>query len=87
MKRLAGVLMALLKVCEEFKAGPEPSKDSIITASELVTKLGAKNEGINILEIERYLRSSHIARKISGYSDKTEAGGTSQGLIFVSIAP
>ena len=40
------------------------------TVSELVSSLGSKVEGVNLVEIEAYLRSSKIARKISGYSDK-----------------
>lgn len=40
------------------------------TVSELVSSLGSKVEGVNLVEIESYLRSSKIARKISGYSEK-----------------
>src|SRR5258708_7456009 len=40
------------------------------TVSELVSSLGSKVEGVNLVEIGAYLRSSKIARKISGYSDK-----------------
>ena len=46
--------------------------DEILTVGELVAKLGSKNEGVNLLEIEKYLRASRIARKISGYCDKIE---------------
>ena len=40
------------------------------TVSELVSSLGSKVECVNLVEIESYLRSSKIARKISGYSQK-----------------
>jgi len=48
------------------------------TVSDLVSSLGSKVEGVNLVEIEAYLRSSKIARKISGYSDK-EAEKKSNG--------
>ncbi|KAH9833515.1 DNA repair helicase [Rhodofomes roseus] len=42
----------------------------VMTPSELLQRLGRKSEGVNLLEVERYLRSSRIARKISGYTAK-----------------
>ncbi|KAI0937761.1 hypothetical protein AcW1_003835 [Taiwanofungus camphoratus] len=42
----------------------------VMTPGELLLRLGRKTEGINLLEVERYLRSSKIARKVSGYSVK-----------------
>jgi len=49
------------------------------TVSEFVSSLGSKVEGVNLVEIEAYLRSSKIARKISGYSEK-EAEKESNGM-------
>ncbi|KAI0359225.1 DNA repair helicase [Trametes cingulata] len=48
--------------------GPEVE---VMTSAELLQRLGRKTEGVNLLEVERYLRESKIARKISGYSVKT----------------
>jgi chromosome transmission fidelity protein 1 len=42
----------------------------MMTPSDLVAALGKKVQSINLLEIEAYLRSSKVARKISGYNDK-----------------
>ncbi|KAI4523602.1 DNA repair helicase [Schizophyllum commune Loenen D] len=39
----------------------------IMTPHDFVSRLGKKVEGINLLEVERYLKASRIARKISGY--------------------
>jgi len=52
--------------------------ESMYTVSDLVSSLGSKVEGVNLVEIDAYLRSSKIARKISGYSDK-EAEKKSNG--------
>ncbi|CCM02979.1 uncharacterized protein FIBRA_05094 [Fibroporia radiculosa] len=43
----------------------------VMTPGELLQRLGRKTEGVNLLEIEVYLRNSKIARKISGYTVKT----------------
>ncbi|KZP31421.1 DNA repair helicase [Athelia psychrophila] len=48
------------------------AKTEIMTVAELMPRLGRKVEGTNLLEIEEYLRTSKIARKISGYSEKME---------------
>ena len=37
-------------------------------------RLGRKVDGINLLEVENYLRASKIARKVSGYADKAAGG-------------
>ncbi|GBE87470.1 ATP-dependent DNA helicase CHL1 [Sparassis crispa] len=46
------------------------SSVEVITSDELLRRLGRKAEGVNLLEVERYLRNSKIARKISAYSLK-----------------
>ncbi|KAI0644923.1 DNA repair helicase [Trametes meyenii] len=54
---------------EKGKAGL--SDVEVMTSAELLQRLGRKTEGVNLLEVEKYLRESKIARKISGYSVKT----------------
>ncbi|KAL1719631.1 helicase C-terminal domain-containing protein [Schizophyllum commune] len=44
-----------------------PPRTVIMTPNDFVSRLGKKVEGINLLEVERYLKASRIARKISGY--------------------
>ncbi|KAH7336846.1 DNA repair helicase [Rhizoctonia solani] len=45
-------------------------REEMFGVAEFIRMLGAHAENINPLEIEKYLRESKIARKISGYSDK-----------------
>ncbi|KAI0688447.1 DNA repair helicase [Cytidiella melzeri] len=80
LKRLVGLLETLVKYAEHWKAertmttSESSSKlptAEVITSGELLRRLGRKVEGINLLEVEQYLRSSKIARKISGYCIKT----------------
>ncbi|KAF7365416.1 ATP-dependent DNA helicase CHL1 [Mycena venus] len=73
LKRLVMFLDALQKYALEWKeknAKTDASKVEVMTVAELLDRLGRKVSGVNLLEIEGYLRKSKIARKISGYSDK-----------------
>ncbi|KAF9816792.1 hypothetical protein IEO21_03872 [Rhodonia placenta] len=56
------------------KSGNEKARGAgveVMTPGELLHRLGRKTEGVNLLEVETYLRGSKIARKVSGYSVKT----------------
>ncbi|KAG6832015.1 hypothetical protein H0H92_006051 [Tricholoma furcatifolium] len=83
LKRLVVFLDALKKYVIEWKesrTGKSVSerkensgvvdKVEVITPAQVMERLGRKASGINLLEIEKYLRTSKVARKISGYSDK-----------------
>ncbi|KAI9068626.1 DNA repair helicase [Trametes sanguinea] len=79
LKRLMNLLDALCQYSEEWrdahvKVAPgkaRPPDVEVMTSAELLGRLGRKTEGVNLLEVEKYLRESKIARKISGYSVKT----------------
>ncbi|CDO72617.1 hypothetical protein BN946_scf184985.g36 [Trametes cinnabarina] len=79
LKRLMNLLDALCQYTEEWRdarvkveAGKSRPPDvEVMTSAKLLQRLGRKTEGINLLEVEKYLRESKIARKISGYSVKT----------------
>ncbi|KAJ7600649.1 helicase C-terminal domain-containing protein [Mycena floridula] len=74
LKRLVAWLEALNKCASEWKenrtSGKKKDKVEVITILELINRLGTRVAGINLLEIETYLRKSKVARKIAGYSDK-----------------
>jgi chromosome transmission fidelity protein 1 len=76
LRRLVEFLVALDKFCDESEVnakGGQSSGEVMMTPGELLAALGKKVQGVNILEIEAYLRSSKVARKISGYNDKVAA--------------
>ncbi|KAF9454817.1 DNA repair helicase [Macrolepiota fuliginosa MF-IS2] len=79
LKRLVVFLDALKKFLIQWKEGKcevlsgangKASRMDVLTVAELLEKMGRKAAGINLLEIERYLKESKVARKISGYADK-----------------
>ncbi|KAJ7505517.1 helicase C-terminal domain-containing protein [Mycena galericulata] len=73
LKRLVTFLDALIKFVLDWKeqsGKADMSQGEVMTVANLLERLGRKVSGVNLLEIEAYLKSSKIARKISGYSDK-----------------
>jgi len=93
LKRLVVFMDALKKFMVQWKeakcAAEKTEKVEVITVAGLLEQLGRKAAGINLLEVERYLKESkvgidytfmlqvldlrQIARKISGYADKQAA--------------
>lgn len=62
----------------------------VLTSGELMTRLGRKVEGVNLLDIEKYLKNSKIARKISGYCTQAMekvAGQGKQGFLELQSYP
>jgi chromosome transmission fidelity protein 1 len=64
-------------------SGQLAQKQEMMAASSLMSLLGAQVDGVNLLEIEGYLKRSKVARKISGYSDKA-AEKAEEGLWLVN---
>ncbi|KAI5995214.1 DNA repair helicase [Pisolithus albus] len=73
LRRLISYLQAMSKVVEEWIASKQVSTE-VMSIPDYIKKLGRKVDGINLLEIETYLRKSKISRKISGYVQVVAAG-------------
>lgn len=58
-----------------MKAPESMNKMEVMTVGELVEKIGRKFQGVNLLEVEKYLRDS----KVSSYSIKCA------GAIFCNV--
>ncbi|KJA17484.1 hypothetical protein HYPSUDRAFT_146538 [Hypholoma sublateritium FD-334 SS-4] len=72
LKRLVVFLDSLKKYLEQWKKARENEKEKseVITVAQLIEGMSRKVSGINLLEIESYLKRSKVARKIAGYADK-----------------
>ncbi|KAM6494135.1 Helicase C-terminal domain containing protein [Amanita muscaria] len=86
LKRLLVFLDALKKYVLEWKesrtSGDNQNAMEVMTIPKFMDHLGRKASGINLLEIEKYLKTSKVAWKISGYADKQaekEAGPAAPG--------
>ncbi|EMD33187.1 hypothetical protein CERSUDRAFT_108361 [Gelatoporia subvermispora B] len=96
LMRLVGLLNALHTYAEEWREAHQKQprggggKDvqaetvEVMAPGELLARLGRKADGVNLLEIEAYLRRSKIARKISGYSVKAMERAAGQDPIRVA---
>ncbi|EPQ54725.1 DNA repair helicase [Gloeophyllum trabeum ATCC 11539] len=75
-------LMILLDALRSLLSSSSTQKDTtqVLTVGEFTRSLGRKVEGVNFAEVETYLRSSKIARKISGYADQVSQDTTTAGL-------
>ena len=76
LRRLANVLEALAKYAEEWRDGGSQAQAQgdgntkakgrtgteveVMTSGELMARLGREVEGVNLLEIEKYLRESKV---------------------------
>ncbi|KAG8817056.1 ATP-dependent DNA helicase chl1 [Serendipita sp. 399] len=75
LRRLVEFLVAVDRYCDQLASDASTSKtnlEKLMNPGEFLTSLGEKVQGVNLLEIESYLRSSKVARKISGYCDKID---------------
>ncbi|KAH7904949.1 DNA repair helicase [Hygrophoropsis aurantiaca] len=84
LNRLIQFMSALQKFIADWKIARTTSKNmnattEVFKVPDMIQQLGRKVEGINLLEIEGYLRRSKIARKISGYSDKIKEDEFAEG--------
>ncbi|EPQ26870.1 uncharacterized protein PFL1_05505 [Pseudozyma flocculosa PF-1] len=81
LRQMMGVLNGLQGFCTKWLdrragQGKSPAQSSsvgqqeIMTASQLVAEIGGTLDRINLVELERWLKDTQIARKVSGYADK-----------------
>jgi len=68
LKRLVIFLDALKKYVVEWKDAKakerEKEKMEVMTVGQLIARLGKKVSGINLLEIESYLKKSKVGMKL-----------------------
>jgi len=83
LQKLRITLEALFTYASEWKLQHQQEKGNnggesseVITVGELVLRMGRQTEGINLLEINSYLKASKIARKIANYSDDSTLQAT-----------
>ncbi|KAK7056977.1 ATP-dependent DNA helicase chl1 [Paramarasmius palmivorus] len=78
LKRLVAFLDALRKYLSDWKQESLKGsrKTEVLSAAELLERLGRRIVGLNMLAIEQYLRSSKIARKIASYAEKVAENET-----------
>lgn len=93
LKRLLNFLDAFQRVAMDWIAQKLSLKSKshdteVMNVPDFIHRLGRKVEGINLLEIESYLKRSKIARKISRYAvDVSEGGKPGRHSLGVATPP
>lgn len=82
LKRLLNFLDAFQRVAMDWMAQKSSAiskrqDTEVMTVPDFIHRLGRNVEGINLLEIESYLKRSKIARKISSYAINVSEGDKS----------
>lgn len=93
LKRLLNFLDAFQRVAmdwmtQRLSAKSKRQDTEVMTVPDFIHRLGRKVEGINLLEIESYLKRSKIARKISRYAvDVSEGEKPGRPSSYVATPP
>lgn len=73
LRQMLLALKNLLSHFEKWCTDSKPTgkaKEEVISASQLVGKVGGTMDQVNLAQLRNFLRDSQIARKVSGYADK-----------------
>ena len=92
IRQTLAVLQGLEQVCVEFlKSNPEHRsgpgrvlKSEILNVNDLVARAGRGSDQINLMEMLKYLKDSKLARKISGFVERSAELATN-GADFFSL--
>jgi chromosome transmission fidelity protein 1 len=82
IRQTLSVLVGLVKVCDETikAAATNPkAKAEMLETNALMARVGGGNDQVNLMEMVKYLKESKLARKVSGYVEKTAEEAASKG--------
>ncbi|RSH93859.1 minichromosome maintenance protein 5 [Saitozyma podzolica] len=78
VRQTLGVLQGLVKVCERYVSGQTPTgkdkskaKVEMLDTNQLMGRLGGGSDQVNLMEMVAYLKESKLARKVSGFTEKS----------------
>ena len=63
------VLRGLNDVCEQVRSSK--GKAEMLDANDLMQRVGGGSDQVNLTELVRYFKDSKLARKVSGFAEKT----------------
>lgn len=63
-------------MCESYAAATAKEKAKgggaeMLDTVQLMSRLGGSNDQVNLMEMVKYLKESKLARKVSGFAEKT----------------
>lgn len=66
---------------EKAKGGGAEMLDTV----QLMSRLGGSNDQVNLMEMVKYLKESKLARKVSGFAEKTAEDLAKKGKVCFSV--
>lgn len=74
LKKLLKLLDSLSQECSKQEKTLKDTKkmEQIVTSTELVRKLGGNLDQLNLIELEKWLKETQIARKVAGFAEKKQ---------------
>ena len=88
LKQCLSVIQGLIEVCEGWSRSEADGADlgrktkpeeELFRINEITTKMKGGADQVNLIELVRYLKDSHLAQKVSGYMEKTAADSMQKG--------
>lgn len=87
IRQTLGVLTGLSKLCDEIIASAKDGtkvKGEMIDANGLMSRVGRGTDQVNLVEMVRYLKESKLARKVSGFAEKSAEELAVKGATYFS---
>lgn len=81
IRQALSVLEGLKRLCDTYLVdGKAKSAGGLmLDTAQLMGRMGGSNDQINLLEMVKYLKESKLARKISGFAEKTADDAAKKG--------
>ncbi|CAO1616097.1 unnamed protein product [Parajaminaea phylloscopi] len=70
LRVLQRLLSGLETLCTKWRGAHKPATEEVWTASRIVAEMGANLDTVNFGQLEHFLRTTQIARKVSGYAER-----------------
>lgn len=58
-------------MCDSAASAQSKAKPEMLHANTLIDRIGGGSDQVNLLELVSYLKESKLARKVSGFAEKT----------------
>jgi len=73
IRQTLSVLQGLTKLCDALIRASESGrvKAEMLDANTLMSRVGGGSDQLNLAEMVQYLKESKLARKVSGFAEKT----------------
>lgn len=87
------MIKSLITVCNEWSANKDGggqtsslrSKEQLFRVNDILAQLKGGADQVNLIELVKYLKESHLAQKVSGYAEKANNDAVQAGKPFTLL--